>query len=196
MSNYKIIGYHGTKQSACKNITNFGFKINKSKEDDNHWLGHGVYFYDDFKLAKSWATQKVNVQNKKYNKNDRASVIKVDICSKNILNLNDNSEVDKYFEFLEEFIYLTDKHKFKLEDKSDEIELEKFNCIALDYYAKIKKIDVIIRTFKSNRTNYYDIKHKLKKDIMKILKICYIEKQICVKNIDVIKNIRIVYEAK
>ena len=193
MDKNKIIGYHGTKKTSATNIINFGFKIKNPKLNDNHWLGHGIYFYDDLMLVKSWADKKLNVQNKKYNKKNKPSVIKVDICPKNILNLDDNLEVDKYFEFLAEFIYLTDKHKFNLEDKLDEVELEKLNCIALDYYAKSNKIDVIVRTFNSDRTNYYDIKHKLKKDIMKILRICYIEKQICVKNIDVIENIQIVY---
>ena len=72
----KIIGYHGTKERFAASIINNGFKIAIRKENDNHWLGHGIYFYSDYELAEWWGRTKVNRQNEKYGNNDTAIVIK------------------------------------------------------------------------------------------------------------------------
>ena len=46
MKTYK--GYHGTVSNYAKKIETDGFKIKPSKPEDDHWLGHGIYFYEDY----------------------------------------------------------------------------------------------------------------------------------------------------
>lgn len=54
----KIIGYHGTKAKNVNPILKNGFIIAPKKDGDNHWLGHGIYFYSDYELADWWARTK------------------------------------------------------------------------------------------------------------------------------------------
>ena len=56
---YEIVGYHGTTSSAQESIENHGLDPNLVEKRDDHWLGQGVYFYDDFDLAKWWAETNV-----------------------------------------------------------------------------------------------------------------------------------------
>lgn len=44
-------GFHGTFSEALDSIINDGFQI---VYRDNHWLGQGVYFYDNSSLAHWW----------------------------------------------------------------------------------------------------------------------------------------------
>ena len=50
-----ITGYHGTSSRHAESIAKNGLDPDKTHERLNHWLGQGVYFYEDFGLAKWWA---------------------------------------------------------------------------------------------------------------------------------------------
>ena len=193
MNDYRIIGYHGTKKSVADEILNRGFLIKEAKLTDNHWLGHGIYFYDDFKLAKSWADTKVKNHNNKYNLKEESCVIKANIFGNNICDLDDNLEVDKFLSYFNQlYPILEQNHSIELKDKSHYEKIQIYNCIVLDYYTEINNIDVIIRTYDSKRTRYYEKEHNLDYNIKKLLRITHIEKQICVKNEDLISNMEIV----
>ena len=45
--------YHGTDQSVAQDILRQGFRCKENKE---HWLGEGIYFYIDKSLAEWWTT--------------------------------------------------------------------------------------------------------------------------------------------
>ena len=45
--------YHGTDLENAKKICKNGFRW---KQNDEHWLGNGVYFYLDRDLAEWWTT--------------------------------------------------------------------------------------------------------------------------------------------
>ena len=79
----KIIGYHGTKKRFAESIINDGFKIATPKDNDNHWLGHGIYFYSDYELAEWWGKTKVNKHNEKYGCDDVPIVIRGNIEAAN-----------------------------------------------------------------------------------------------------------------
>lgn len=53
MGLYQAIGYHGTDKSVADDIVNNGFTCKTNKE---HWLGDGIYLYQDIELAKWWTT--------------------------------------------------------------------------------------------------------------------------------------------
>lgn len=48
-----ILAYHGTDYNIAKLIITQGFTFNKNPE---HWLGNGIYLYQDYSLAKWWTT--------------------------------------------------------------------------------------------------------------------------------------------
>lgn len=75
----KFTAYHGTKSCFTESILKNNFVIKKPKKKDNHWLGHGVYFFDEYELAHWWAETKTAVQNKKYSRDDKACVIEAEI---------------------------------------------------------------------------------------------------------------------
>lgn len=49
----KLSLYHGTEFKNAKKILNGEFKIGRN---DEHWLGNGIYFFEDEPLAKWWTT--------------------------------------------------------------------------------------------------------------------------------------------
>lgn len=53
MGIFETKGYHGTDSKVVNNILNNGFTCKTSKE---HWLGDGIYLYEDKKLAEWWTT--------------------------------------------------------------------------------------------------------------------------------------------
>lgn len=95
----EIIGFHGTTKKSANIIIKDNFKINEPKNTDNHWLGHGVYFFEVHELATWWAQTKVNARNKKYNRKDSAAVLKCKILGDNILNLDNPFELMRFIEF-------------------------------------------------------------------------------------------------
>lgn len=49
------IGYHGTCSKYRSNIEEVGLDPDKCKYRTDHWLGQGVYFFDDYEKAMWWA---------------------------------------------------------------------------------------------------------------------------------------------
>ena len=54
-----ITGYHGTSSRHAESIAKNGLDPDKTHERPNHWLGQGVYFYENFGLAKWWANDSI-----------------------------------------------------------------------------------------------------------------------------------------
>ena len=178
----KIIGYHGTKKRFVNSILKDGFKIPPSKADDNHWLGHGIYFYSDYELAEWWSKTKVDKQNKKYGWNDSPIVMKCLIQAKNIWNLDKPSVLEKF-----------KKSQLKLEQKvsaggvvldfSGENTAEKIRCFWMDVIKKEHNIDVLIYTFTRKSPSYVNRKYHVNtgdKYSLGSMGLVYHEKQICV----------------
>ncbi len=95
----EIIGFHGTTKESANIIIKDNFKINEPKDTDNHWLGHGIYFFEVHELAAWWSQTKVDARNKKYGYNDSTAVLKCKISSDNVLNLDNPFELISFFEF-------------------------------------------------------------------------------------------------
>ena len=70
------------------------------KKKDNHWLGHGVYFFDEYELAHWWAETKTAVQNKKYSRDDKACVIEAEILYGKSIDLDTIKGRNSFFFFL------------------------------------------------------------------------------------------------
>lgn len=181
---HKIIGYHGTKKRFADSILKEGFKKVQIIEGDNHWLGHGIYFYADYELAEWWAETKVRKHNKKYKQFDIPVVVKGEIEAGNILDL------DKPF-----MLNLFKKYQKKLEEQmvKDGVVLdftkgkghscERIRCFWMDAVKEEHNIDVVIYTFPKKNPSYIDSDYHVNTTetySLGNMGLTYHEKQICV----------------
>ena len=60
----KVKAYHTTNKNYTKSIQQNGFEM--SKPNKGHWLGTGVYFYEDIYFAVEWCIIGVNKNIKNY----------------------------------------------------------------------------------------------------------------------------------
>ena len=70
--------YHGTSISAARSICQLGFQASKNSGD---WLGDGVYFFDVYRRAESWA--------RRYHHNVGPAVITVEVDLTYCMDLSD-----------------------------------------------------------------------------------------------------------
>ena len=178
----KIIGYHGTKTRFANSIINNGFKIATSRKGDNHWLGHGIYFYSDYELAEWWGRTKVKRQNQKYGYTDTAVVIKGIIEGDSVWNLDKPSTL-KLFKQCQKSL----ERKFIQEgvklDFSQNNTPEKLRCFWMDVIKEAHNISVIIYTFTRDNPSYVESEYHVNTDeeySLGILGLEYHERQICV----------------
>lgn len=180
----KIIAYHGTKSCFVESILNDNFKIKQPKKKDNHWLGHGVYFFSEYELAHWWAETKVTVHNKKYKYCDTASVIEAEIKYKKSIDLDTAIGRNSFFSFWEQYEKEMIRKGIVLDfatgEKNSKIIQERKRCFALDCFKKEKKIDIIVYTFTRQDPVYETSKYNLR--VANDLGLEYREKQICVSN--------------
>ena len=181
----ELVGYHGTKSSNVSDIISSNFKEPIVSKDNNHWLGHGIYFFTDFELAEWWAKTKVEKHNKKYHTKDKASVIKAEIQADKIVDLDNPFKMNEFIEFCQVFQeeivkkgvifdFTSDK---KRKSSPGNFKKQK-RCFFLDIYKQEKNIEVIIYTFSKSNPSYASSKYH--KTLFKDLDLHYNEKQICV----------------
>lgn len=187
----KIIGYHGTKNTHANKIMLEGFKIPAPKEGDNHWLGHGIYFFDNYDLAEWWANAKVNRQNKKYNNNDSTSIIKATILSNNTLDLDNPFHLQKFKKYQLELQAQLLETGIQLDfTKGKGFVEERTRCFWSDLIKEQYNIDVLIYTFTKRNPSYIENKYRIinnSKNPLNNIGLSYHEKQICVtKNSSII----------
>ena len=180
----EIIGYHGTKDASAKLILKDGFALATPKKGDNHWLGHGIYFYTEFELAEWWAKTKVKKQNKKYSKKDSPVVLKAVIHANNILDLDNPfclMQFEEYQKKLEEQV-INDGIVLDFADGKGQ-EKERIRCFWMDMVKEEYDIEVIIYTFNRKNPSYVNSKYHVdneSENSLKNMQLVYHEKQICV----------------
>lgn len=59
----ELIGYHGTFEECSTKILDDGFTHSERKD---HWLGQGIYFFDDSDFATWWAFAKKRKKKKRF----------------------------------------------------------------------------------------------------------------------------------
>lgn len=178
----KIIGYHGTKERFADSIIRNGFRIANKRDNDNHWLGHGIYFYSDYELAEWWGRTKVNKQNKKYDLDDVPIVIKGVIEGNTVWDLDKPFMLKKFRECQKKLEQEFIKEGIKL-DFSKGNSLETIRCFWMDSIKEAHNINVIIYTFTRDNPSYVESKYHANNGeefSLKNLGLTYHEKQICV----------------
>jgi len=177
------IGYHGTCSKHRCNIEKNGLDPSKCKHRDDHWLGQGVYFFDDYDKAMWWATS-ISSQN-----NNCGGVI-----FQSHVEASDKKQLDafitKTIETLKEVEKFCDRKMPIFEDA-------KLRAVFFDYYKEQNKISVIIGTFLKEFAGYTARRShseiELQKKIMYVTGIKFQERQICVSKKECIKSTKLIY---
>ena len=178
-----LVGYHGTSRKNCKDIIKNGFKASKTKE--GHWLGKGIYFYENIYYAIEWGIIRFLLGNNSYdNYKKQCSVIKgmLNCGEYEILDLNDPLGYSIYQEILKNI-----KKRFPNEvekiSKGKDIEiirlLEELESKTGEDYISV--FDIITADYPK------DIYDKKTENIWGNFLPC-IQKQICVKNSSAIEK--------
>lgn len=187
----KEIGYHGTCLKYQCSIEKNGLDPVKCKYRNDHWLGQGVYFFDDYEKALWWASTISS-------KNNGCGGLVFESCieapDKEVLNLDDNKQLDA---FITETLKTLEEIEEFCPGKMPIFEDASFRAVFFDYFKKQNGISVIIGTFQKRFAGYTtkrDYSEKeLQKKIMNIIGIKFQERQICVSKKECIKSVKLIY---
>lgn len=186
--------FHGTDYKNAVKIKSEGFTYKPNKE---HWLGNGVYFYQDYSLARWW-TQ--NPTSKFGTKVEKPAILccKIEVDDNKVLNL---LKLEDYFMFRsifeKEFYPRYRQRRIKyiphtlivgMELPLEPISKEKMRCAYCDYLKREFELDMIVGNFYKVDQPY------LPQEPMNIFDsflLQYTEIQICIFNTDIIKEIQI-----
>lgn len=181
----KIIleGYHGTDYDVAKIIISSGFKF---KQNNEHWLGNGIYFYNDISLAWWWTEKPTN----KFGTDIKVpGVIKCTLTAEEekILDLRKLDHyiwfADRYKEFYERVI--NSEIVVEKEEHSDEFNAKRLRCAFCDFLKNKFTIDVLVGTFDLPEQPYLPCEYGTG---FNKFALHYIETQICVFNSSIITN--------
>lgn len=185
------IGYHGTCSKYRYNIEKNGLDPAECKYRDDHWLGQGVYFFDDYEKALWWASTTSS-----QNGNCGGIIFKscIEAADKEVLNLDDNKQLDA---FMTETLKTLEEVKKSCPGKMPIFEDAKFRAVFFDYYKIQNGISVIIGTFQKEFAGYTTKRNysekELQKKIMNIIGIKFNERQICVSKKECIRSTKMIY---
>lgn len=193
----EIIGYHGTCSKWYDSIREVGLDPKKVKYRDDHWLGQGVYFFTELDKALWWANDQAN---KPWNNGTYPIAYRTEILAKEeeILNLDNQNQLDKFFDQILESIDSIEKSGS--EKHPVFANQSQYRALYFDYYKEQNNISVIIYTFKKPFAKYAKIRTKEEverlKSLSKILGVEYSETQICVSKKGCIGNTELVYNGE
>ena len=186
MNEKTMIGYHATQRKNIPLIIENGFK--ESKVNKGHWLGRGIYLFDNLYFAIEWEILGVQRHKiKKYKEIEKKCgilVVDIDVEKYNII---DFSEPQGFaiFEKLQNLI-----KKNYPERKAEEI-IERGYAYIINVLENLEKQnkDKYISNFDVICAVYPKYMDKRKKHTTGDFITC-VQKQICIKNAKVIKNIK------
>ena len=179
--------FHATDMSRVEPILKNGFYC---KHSEDHWLGNGIYFYFDFRLAQWWAT---NPTSKFGIKITNSAILFVDISidKSKILDLR---TLDGYSECLRIYKEFNEYATRYLEDDVKHSK-KKFRCSFFDYIFRSYEIDCIIGSFVHKNKAYLKSFPECDLDQMRLFDLPFAETQICVRqNIISPTDIKIIEE--
>lgn len=187
MNNIVLDGYHITDAALCENIIRNGFTYNSNPK---HYLGQGIYFYNDFDIAK------LNVQSKKinYGSTNKKAILHCTISTllKQFLDLDSPSQNTKFRKFWNEFLEYIEKNNIQLtfQNKKDFLKNKHlyYKCYVLDLYKKVNNYNVVVKTFSIDTPSYGESIYNLN-----FSGLPYLEKYICVSKSQLIHNTEVVH---
>ena len=170
MGVFKITGYHGTDKSVADAILRDGFVC---KQNTEHWLGNGIYFFADESLAKWWAT---NPTQKHGVRITEPAIIEclIEADEQRVLNL---CSLDAYQPYVKRYNEFT-KSWIRAYRVKNEINFRQLRCLFFDYLFTLYDIDVMIAPFLNPDQPYMPPFHD--NSFSDQMHIMYTEVQICV----------------
>lgn len=155
------IGYHGTCLKYQSNIERNGLDPSKCKHRDDHWLGQGVYFFDDYDKAMWWAS---SISSQNGNCGGIIFQSNIEAPDEEVLNLDDNKQLDvfmtKTLETLKEIEKFCPGQMPVFEDAN-------FRAVFFDYYKEQNEISVIIGTFRKEFAGYTTRRNSSERELQK-----------------------------
>lgn len=183
----ELTAYHGTISKHQSSIEEKGLDPDSTSIRKDHWLGQGVYFFDDKKKALWWAKSLIKRNSSCYPLVYRAQIVAND---KNVLDLTDVAQVDGFYKEIRDFVkqnMTNEKGEYPVFSRHE------FRALFFDYYKETHNIFVVIALFPKEFAGYTALVPSEEKDLHKKLvdltQIVYLEKQICVSKKDAIHHI-------
>lgn len=183
----ELTAYHGTISKHERSIKEKGLDPEATFHRKDHWLGQGVYFFDDKEKALWWAKSLL-----RRNPACRALVYCAQIAAtdEDVLDLTDKVQVDKFYKESRDFAkqnWSNGKEEYPVFSQDE------FRAVFFDYYKMVHNISVIIAMFSKEYAGYTaripPEEIGLHKRLVDLTQIFYHEKQICVSKKDVIRHI-------
>ena len=191
-----ITGYHGTSSNYTESIEKHGLDPDKTHTRPDHWLGQGVYFFEDSDLAKWWAC---DISGKKYNQGSYPVIYQAQIQAprEEVLDLDNYKEYDL---FLNRILEMQNEIECDAKNRMPVFSPEQQRAVYFDYYKKMYHISVIMYTFSKDSAKYGTFRTgedlAQQKKLEKALNIAYHEKQICVSQKKCIKDLKVWYNGE
>lgn len=199
MGDISLKGYHGTCSYAIKSIESRGLDPDATKYRSNHWLGQGVYFFEDVSQAMWWAENTSRRNRGSFPVVYSASIV---VDEKHVLDLDDKVVLAGFIQFYKDNLKEVDKF-CKEEDAGLVFEdREQFRAVFFDYYRAVFGIKVIVFTFSKDVVGYVPnfpvncAERQWQKDFLRDLNLSFKEKQICVSDKDCIKDRKLMYNGE
>lgn len=136
----KISLYHGTELKNAKKILNGEFKV---KKNDEHWLGNGIYFFEDESLARWWTTKPTTKFGTKQITKPTVIKCQIEIEKKDILDLRCLEDYNFFCEIYKD-VYIKQVLRNSFEQP---LEIKKLRCAFLDFMQERYQYKMIVGTF-------------------------------------------------
>ena len=117
----KIIGYHNTESDNVEDIITNGFKYRKNEK---HWLGQGIYFFDNLDMAFR------NIDMLDHEKDIKTIVAEINVTDSEFLNLDEVKNLNEFRKFCSQLYQKMEKEGIELviKGKSKNVALLTYRC--------------------------------------------------------------------
>lgn len=139
MGTIKMTVYHGTDQSVAQDILRKGFQCKENKE---HWLGEGIYFYTDKSLAEWWTTNPTTKHGMEIKK---PAIIEctIEVDDDKVLDLRSLKGYEKYVDLYNSFFRQWAFHS----KPNEEVKFKQLRCAFFNYLLLMFDVEMIIAPF-------------------------------------------------
>lgn len=163
--------FHGTDKKLIESIKSNGFRKN---ENDEHWLGQGIYFFLTYEEAEEWTRKRTRFGNK----NIKAPAViqaKVKYDKEIFIDTRNISDYKNLLKYYDEFHsnFFSEGGQCRI---SCSISKNKLRCIFFDWLQNKYGFKIFIAGFKKETFR----KDKQYKQISESFSIPFIEYQMCV----------------